>query len=128
MNSLSTTARFASRISLLSLAFASMAILVACESGPSRTYSNVNFELDSSHDSIYVGESVTVWAETENTIGREPEIKWTTTGGDLEELRNGSVVRVTFDTPGTYKVSGRLELEDGVDRMDNVTVLVRQLP
>ena len=34
-----------------------------------------------------------------NVIGREPEISWTTTGGDLEEKRNGSIAQVAFDTP-----------------------------
>lgn len=102
-------------------------LMTACES-VSRDNSNVLFSVDSSHDRIYVGESVTVWTQSTNTVGREPEIEWSSSGGDIEELRNGSAVRVTFDTPGTYQVSAKLNLENGIDRMDEVSIRVVQLP
>ena len=116
------------RLTALFLLVGLVSVLSACNSWPHAGADNVSFSVDSSHDEVYVGETVTVWAETSNVIGEKPEIKWSTTGGDLENRKNNSVAQVTFDKPGTYEVAGRLQMDNGVDRMDRVIVRVSQLP
>ncbi len=102
--------------------------LIACKNNPFTASDEVSFTLNSSHDRVYVGESVTVWARTSNVIGEQPKVVWSTTGGDLTEKKNGSVAQITFDEPGSFDVAGRLTTANGVDQMDRVTVHVMQLP
>jgi len=77
------------------------------------------------------GETVTFLSRTENTLGRDARLEWTTTGGDdavLKTEQENRVARVTFKKPGTYSVDGIL-MADGkeVDRSTTV-VTVTPLP
>jgi len=75
-----------------------------------------------------VGETITFFSRTENTLGRDAKLDWTTTGGSLKTTEEGRVAQVTFDKPGTYSVDGVL-MADGkeVDRATTV-VTVSPLP
>lgn len=83
--------------------------------------------LRSSAREIYAGELVTVTAATQNLVGREADIQWTTTGGELTTEENGRIARVRFDRAGTYVVSAQLLLNGEVVRTDQTTVVVRPL-
>ncbi len=75
-----------------------------------------------------VGETVTFFSRTENTLGRNAKIEWSTTGGTLKTEDENRVARVMFDKPGTYSVDGVL-MADGreIDRSTNI-VTVTPLP
>jgi len=77
--------------------------------------------------SILAGEVVTLTTRSENTLGRDAGVKWTSTGGDIKTEDNGRIARVTFPNPGTYTVTGRLELDGQGTRTDSVDVRVREV-
>lgn len=86
----------------------------------------LNVKPSSSH--CVQGETITFFSRTENTLGRDAHLEWSTTGGQLKTEEENRVARVTFDTPGTYTVTGVL-MADGheVDR-STTTVTVAPLP
>jgi len=114
------------RLVLAVPAFGLLGLLSACETGPRSSDLNTNFDLEASRTSIYVGENVTFNAEAENTYGRDADIKWTTSGGDMTEVDGDRVRRITFDKAGQYKVSADL-LYDG-DRVATDMVTINVMP
>lgn len=76
---------------------------------------------------IYSGEIATVTAETANLLGRDAEVRWSTTGGELTTQDRGRIARVKFDSPGTYVVSAQLWSDGELVKTDSVTIEVRSL-
>lgn len=77
---------------------------------------------------ILVNETVTFQSHTQNTLGHDAVLRWTTTGGRLVTDMEGRVARVTFETPGRYTVTSVLESNGReVDRESN-DVEVAALP
>jgi hypothetical protein len=103
--------------------------LAGCESGrASRAQLQpIEFRIMPSHKSVLEGETVTVTTRTANLVGRDANIKWTATGGELETEQNGRVARVRFDRPGTYTISARLNVDGEMVETDSVTVTVHPL-
>ena len=110
-------------------ASALLMLLGGCESMESRRAANAepDMNLAASSRSILAGEVVTVTAQTENLLGREADIEWSTTGGDLEEDQNGRIARVKFDRPGTYAITALLRVDDQVLKSDAVEVEVKPI-
>ncbi len=92
-----------------------------------RVDDDVRFRVMASSVSILAGEVVTLTTRSENTLGRDAGVKWTSTGGDIKTEDNGRIARVTFPNPGTYTVTGRLELDGQGTRTDSVDVRVREV-
>ena len=107
----------------------SLAIGSACAGGSrsSAPDDDVRFRITASSASIVAGEMVTFTTRSENTLGRDPGVKWTSTGGDIKTEENGRIARVTFPNPGTYTVTGRLELDGQAMRSDSVDIRVREV-
>ncbi|HYE61935.1 MAG TPA: hypothetical protein VD997_08050 [Phycisphaerales bacterium] len=80
--------------------------------------------LRTSNREIVEGEVTTLSVYSKNTLGRDAEVEWNTTGGNLTTADNGRIARVTFEEAGVYTITARL-LVDGqeVDReATNITV------
>lgn len=84
------------------------------------------FSINSSAREIMVGETVTITTQSRNLMGRDVDVEWTSTGGDLSTERNGQIARVKFDKPGTYTVAATATFDNRV-MTDSVTVNVRPL-
>lgn len=106
----------------------SAAFLPSC--GSSTTVAereNVGFWIQSSDSDIVAGELVTVSANSRNTLGKKPSVKWSSTGGDVSTESDGRVARVKFNEPGAYTVTARLELDGVAVDEDSVDIKVRPL-
>jgi len=76
---------------------------------------------------IYSGEIATVTAHTANVGTQNAEIRWQTTGGQLNTEQNNMVARVQFDRPGTYVVSAQLFVDGDLANTQSVTIEVLPL-
>jgi len=86
----------------------------------------LNVKPSASH--CVVGETITFFSRTENTLGRDAKLEWTTTGGQLKTEEENRIARVTFDTPGTYTVTGVLSADGHEVDRSATTVTVAPLP
>lgn len=97
---------------------------------PDRTMSMatnyVDFWIESSRQEVLVGEVVTLMVRDQDTAGREINIEWSTTGGELSTERNNRIARLQFDSPGEYTVTGRMYADDIVIS-DSIDISVRRL-
>ncbi len=123
--------RFASTNLILGvLAVGGLAASTGCtpRSEYSRKDAALKLDVKPSATKCVVGETITFFSHTENTLGRNAKLEWTTTGGTLKTEDENRVARVTFEKPGTYSVDGVL-MADGreVERSTNV-VTVSALP
>lgn len=64
--------------------------------------------MKASNQELVVGDTTTLTIASTNTLGREADVEWTSTGGKLTTEDNRRVARVMFDAPGTYTVTARL--------------------
>lgn len=68
--------------------------------------------IESSGRDVMVGETATFIARTRDTYGRDADVRWSSTAGDMSEEQDGRVARVKFKESGTYTVKATL-LVDG---------------
>lgn len=112
------------RIALSLSAILLFAFMFGCESQPKPGEVPVGFDVDASRERIVAGENVTFTATSSNTYGRDADVRWETTGGEIEKVDGDRVQRVTFDEPGEYKVSADLLLDGKRVATDMVKVWV----
>ena len=97
-----------------------------CETtGNSATEGAPEFSIRASNDEVLTGEIVTLTTRSTNLAGRQTHIDWKSDGGDLRTEENGRIARVQFDRPGTYTVSARLMIDDGLVESDSVSIQVK---
>jgi hypothetical protein len=84
-------------------------------------------DIKTSNKEIVEGEVTTLTLKSRNTLGRDAEIEWSTTGGDLDTSENGQTARVRFEQPGMYTVTARLLVNDVEMDREMVTINVRPL-
>ena len=101
-----------------------LVLLGGCRSGPPPVR-DVHLHLDSSHQSILVGESTTVMARVSEPIGHQTEVRWKTTGGIMHELHDARAVRITFEEPGTYRVHGQVYVDGKLADSAYVDIVVK---
>lgn len=100
--------------------------LAGCETGGSSSeQQTVGFAMSPSQKQVLAGETVTLTTTTQNTLGKQAEIQWNTTGGQIREIDNGRVAQVTFDQPGTYVVSAELMVDGQRWQTQTQTIQVR---
>lgn len=109
-------------------AVAAAGLLTACETGGPGGAAQDDapaLAVEPSTRSLLAGEIATLTAAMRNTTGRNTQVEWTSTGGDVRTEDNGSIARVYFPRPGLYTVTAAL-LVDGreVDR-DSVNINVK---
>jgi hypothetical protein len=88
---------------------------------------SASLAIDATSRSIYEGEIVTVTTRSNNTLGTDASIEWTTTGGELDTEENGRIARIKFDRPGRYMVMAKLKVDGNVVDTDHVEIAVREL-
>ena len=113
------------RAFVASLAVLSALGATACQSDSYAESDHVQFRVVASNTEIVVGDTVTLSTRSENTLGRDASVTWTTTGGDVKADQGGRIARATFEKPGTYTVTGQLELDGEVVQRDSVNIYVR---
>ncbi len=122
-------------MTLLKLGVPSLAIVLALSgcgnssrnSSSDSTVSRVGFTLEPSTRDLVAGESVTIFARSYDTYGRDPEITWTSSAGRITTEQNGRIARVKFDQPGTYSVSAVLTADGREIKRETVEIRVKPL-
>lgn len=90
---------------------------VGCETGMQGVDRDMpTLSLDPSQGEILVGESTTVFAQTTNLLGREVQIEWGSTLGEVTPARSGRVARFSSDVPGTAIVTAEVNVEGRILR------------
>lgn len=103
--------------------------VAGCTHGnPAMSKEAIRFWLEPSHSEILAGEKVTVVSRSANTIGRDVDVAWETTGGEMETLGDGRAVQVEFAKPGSYIISGTLFVDGEQFDKENVQVRVEPVP
>jgi plastocyanin len=98
-----------------------------CQSNSYAENDNVRFRVLASNVDIVAGDVVTFSTRSENTLGRDAKVTWTSTGGELDTEDGGRIARATFKKPGTYTVTGRLELDGQPTHSDSIDVRVKPI-
>ncbi len=80
-----------------------------------------------SNTDLVVGDTTTLTISSKNTLGREADVEWATTGGKISTEDNHRVARVKFDAPGTYTVTARLVVNKAQLDAKSVNINVRPL-
>lgn len=83
--------------------------------------------LTASTRQLVAGEIATFTTESQNTLGRDAYVEWTSTGGQLQVEDNGQTARAFFDQPGAYTVTAVLFVDGREVDRDSATVNVRPL-
>jgi uncharacterized protein YjdB len=107
-------------------------VLSACNttsrtSASDPTVSRVGFTLEPSTRTLVAGETVTIFARSYDTYGRDPEIAWTASSGKMTTEQNGRIARVKLDQPGTYTVTAVLTADGQEIRRETVEIRVKPL-
>ena len=104
-------------------------LLTACDSGPEPAeMDDIVFDIDSSNSNPYAGEIVTFTVDAYNTLGKDTEVNWDITGGDIvKRSKDGAMIQVQFDDPGEYIVNADLIVEGDRIRHDDAKVKVSEI-
>lgn len=99
--------------------------MTGCDSGAhSAQLAPTEFSIHPSATKLVAGEIATVTVQSANTLGRDAEVRWETSGGDLTTQQNGMVARIRFDQPGRYVVTSRLYLDGDLVQRDSTNIEV----
>lgn len=91
------------------------------------TVSRVGFSLEPSTRDLVAGETVTIFARSYDTYGREPEITWSSSAGKITTEQNGRIARVRLDEPGTFTVTAVLTADGQEIKRETVEIRVKPL-
>jgi plastocyanin len=86
----------------------------------------VDFWVEPSRRTVLAGETVTLTVRDQDTAGRDVNIEWSATGGEITTERNNRIARIQFDTPGVYTITGRMYADDMV-MTDSVDITVQRV-
>ena len=117
----------ASSLTVLALA------LGACESSsrPAKSFSESDHptvSIRASAKEIVVGEIVTFAARTQDTYGRDAQLRWSSTAGELKLEQDGRVARGFSNETGAYTVKAVLNVDGREVDSDMAEVRVRPVP
>ena len=111
---------------LLSIAVLGLALVAGCESTRQALAPSVG--LRASNNEIMVNETTTIFAKTENLVGRDPDVRWNSTLGQLEISEDGRQARLKADQPGTAFVTIEVTTADGQVLRDQQKIEIKSLP
>ncbi len=101
---------------------------LGCARGPEpASLDNIVFNIEASSNRVYVGEIVTFTVDAYNTLGRDADVRWETTGGKMTTVRDNQAVQIQFDEAGDYIVSADLYVEGDRIRSDSRKVSVSKI-
>jgi hypothetical protein len=122
---------------LLACTCLGLALLAGCNSGGNGeethystkpvAQSKPQINLTSSNREIGAGDTTTLVVNSRNTLGRNAQVEWTSSGGKLETEDNGQTARVRFPDPGVFTVTARLIVDGAETDRDSITINVRPL-
>ncbi|MEX0654313.1 MAG: hypothetical protein WD534_06835 [Phycisphaeraceae bacterium] len=114
-------------IAVVMVAALMLGLSTGCETGPGTVDRQApSLELATSQNGILVGETTTVFAQTANLLGRDVEIRWGTTLGEITPARSGRVAQFSSDVPGTAVVTAEINADGQVLR-DSVNITVNSM-
>jgi PKD repeat protein len=94
-----------------------------------RPTSDMKLSVSQSATKVKVNEAVTFEAHDANTLGRNAELKWDTTGGKMWTTdKTNRIVQVQYDKPGVYSVTATLSADGRTIESETHTVDVAPLP
>lgn len=101
--------------------------LAGCETGPRAVETmKPSLNLTASSQRILTGETTTLFAETANLLGRDVEMRWSTTLGRVEPSPSGRMARFTSDQAGTAVVTAEMRVNGEVLR-DQINITVNAI-
>ena len=103
-----------------------MLIVAGC--GTTRQALAPAVDLRASNSDILVNETTTIFAKSENLVGKDPNVRWTTTLGELEVSEDGQQARLRGDQVGTAYVTIEVTTADGQVLRDQQKVEIKPLP
>lgn len=89
--------------------------------------SRAGLTLEPSTRDLVAGETVTIFARSHDTYGRDPEITWSSTAGRVTTEQDGRIARVTLDQPGTCIVTAVLTADGREVKRESVEIRVKPL-
>jgi plastocyanin len=113
------------RNAALGTMLAALLLSGACASNEPAEQRQVSMSVDASSGEVMAGDTVTLRAKTENALGRDSHVAWTSVGGDIKTEENGRTARASFKKPGLYTVTARLYVNDRVMREESVDIRVK---
>ena len=119
------------KLSVSSLAVVLFA-LAGCNSPMAVDKQPPAIRLEASRNNVLVNESVTLFVKSENTLGKNPKVTWTSTLGSVKPEREGLLdfssdhpkALFTSSQPGTAVITATLTLDDGQKLSDSVNLTV----
>ena len=102
--------------------------MTGCQNNTRMANENLSLSVTSSADTVNAGEIVTFMVQDKGTLGKDIDIKWSSTGGDLDTEKGDRVARVQFDEAGTYTVTAKFWVDGNEYQTERKTVKVRPLP
>jgi hypothetical protein len=81
--------------------------------------------LIASNRDIVAGDVTTFTITSRNTLGKQADVEWASSGGGLVTEDEGRIARVQFNEPGTYTVTARLFVDNTEVDNEMATVNVR---
>lgn len=105
-------------LSIIPAVFALVALtMVGCDTGPQSVDTlQPQLALSTTQQSILEGETTTIFAETSNLLGRDVQVNWSTTLGQVEPANQGRMARFTSDQPGTAVVTAEMNVDGRILR------------
>lgn len=101
-----------------------MLLTLGCESGPSEVKTlQPSVKLSTNHKTILVGESTMLFAQSQNLLGRQPQINWSSTFGTITPTGEGRMALFSSDVPGTAVITAEVSTADLIVR-DTINVTV----
>ena len=101
------------------------AALAACQTDPEAVqWGSPTLNLTTTRSTVAVGETITVYAQTTNMLGREIRIDWHTTLGEIEPIRDGRMARFRSDQPGDAVITASMSAE-GETYGDELVIVVQ---
>ena len=118
------------RLSVLGAAFA--ILLAACTESMSTWGTDPALSVSATRSDILVNESATVMIKSQNTLGSNPKVKWSTTLGEITPIKEGMfdfradkpAAMFTSDKPGTAIVTATLTMDNGKTLSDSTQIQV----
>lgn len=106
------------RLTLTALALAlPLTLATACESRPKTVRPQTpSVNVEASRQTMLPGESILLFARTQNLLGTNPSIRWEATIGRVTPQDNGRRALFTSDTPGVAIVTAEVNAEGALLR------------
>ncbi len=84
--------------------------------------------LHASSKSVFVGDTVTLSANSQNLLGKDARVEWQCPGGKVQTAEEGRMARVVFSQPGSFSVAAVLMVDGREVKRESELIEVKKLP